>query len=377
MPPRAARRVEPLSMRWDMVFVVWTAYGLLSSAQHHVSYVMTRGISLPWSLSLLINMPVAWGWALATPAIIWLGRRFRFERGRWPLSVLVHVSACLTWVLLLEVFYAWHTANVVPSTGPVRPIFDRALQLAVAWVLAYGFFYWSILSVSYALERQARLRERELASSQLETQLVEADLQALKMQLHPHFLFNALHTIGSLVRTGDRDGAIRVVAGLGDLLRRLLDDTSQQEVPLRQELDFIRSYLDVEQVRFRDRLLVEMDVAPELLDAPVPHLILQPLVENAIRHGIAPHRAAGRVVVSAHAVGDRLELVVRDDGPGVARSAGAGTRPGIGLANTRARLQRLYDGDYELQVGKGEQGGHVARITLPLRLALAAQDARP
>jgi len=368
-------RAAALSLRWDLVFVAWTAYGLLSAAQHHVSYAMSRGVTLPWSLSLLVNMPVAWGWALATPAIVWLGRRFRFERRRWPISVAVHVAACLSWVLLLEVFYAWHTANVLPQAGPARPVLDRALQLAVGWVLAYGFFYWSILSVSYAVERQQRLRERELAASQLETQLVEADLQALKMQLHPHFLFNALHTIGSLVRTGDREGAIRVVAGLGDLLRRLLDDTTQQEVPLRQELDFVRSYLDIEQVRFRDRLCVEMDVHPDTLDVPVPHLILQPLVENAIRHGIAPHRAAGWVVVSAQVSGDRLVLSVLDNGPGVVRSAAVTTRPGIGLANTRARLQRLYEGDFELHVGNAEEGGHVARIVLPMRLATVARGA--
>jgi len=375
--PRTDRIAEPLSLRWDLVFAAWTAYGLLNAAQHHVGYAMLRGIALPWSLSLLLSMPVAWGWALMTPVIVWLGRRFRFERGRWPVSVAVHIAACLSWVLLLEVFYAWQSANVLPLSGPARPLLERAVQLAVAWVLAYGFFYWSILSVSYAVERQRRLRERELAASQLQTQLVEADLQALKMQLHPHFLFNALHTIGSLVRTGDREGAIRVVAGLGDLLRRLLDNTSQQEVPLRQELDFIRSYLDVEQVRFRDRLEVEMDVDERTLDAPVPHLILQPLVENAIRHGIAPHRLAGRVVVSAHGIGNRLELVVRDDGPGAARLSGAPARPGIGLANTRARLQRLYEGDFELQVGNGEQGGHVARISLPLRVPVAARSSLP
>jgi len=373
MNAAAARSPSEPLVRWGYVLSIWGAYGLLATGQHHLSYMMLRGVALPWWTSFRLQMPLALMWAAVTPGIVWLGRRFRFESGRWPISVLVHIAACLTTVLVLDLTYAWNLYQVLPPPPPAPSVFDRAMQFIVVWVLADGLLYWSILSVSYAVERQRRLRERERAASQLATQLVEADLQALKMQLHPHFLFNALHTIGSLVRTGDREGAIRVVAGLGDLLRRLLDGASQQEVPLRQELEFIRCYLDVEQVRFRDRLEVVMDVDPAALEAAVPHLILQPLVENAIRHGIAPHRDAGRLSVSAHCVGARLELAVRDDGPG-ARSPNTGARPGIGLANTRARLERLYAGDFELLVQDAEGGGHIARVVLPLRRATAVPE---
>jgi len=208
-------------------------------------------------------------------------------------------------------------------------------------------------------------------ASQLETQLAQADLQALKSQLHPHFLFNALHTIGSLVRTGDRDNAVKVTAGLGDLLRRMLEGASQQEAPLKQELEFIKSYLAIEQIRFQDRLRVDFSIDPEVLDARVPHLILQPLVENAIRHGIAPHLFAGMVSVSAKRLngGKRLQLAVRDDGPGA--GDGDGARPGIGLANTRARLGRLYGADFTLEVTNLPQGGMEALVELPFALAPA------
>lgn len=373
--PSVALTADPHRIRWGLIFGVWTAYGLLGAAQEHLSYAMSRGTTLPWWTALLMQMPLAYAWALATPVILWLGRRFPFERGRWVSSIAIHLAICCAWVFLTDLGYAFHISNILPQPPNARPVFARAAQFFIIWVLSDGLLYWTILSVSYAAERQRLLRERELTASQLETQLVQADLQALKMQLHPHFLYNALHTIGSLVRTGDRENAVRVVAGLGDLLRWVLDGAAQQEVPLKQELEFIRNYLDIEQLRFRDRLKVAINADPDVLDAKVPHLILQPLVENAIRHGIAPHRSAGSVVVGARRVDDRLQLVVRDDGPGIGGGGGSGegdaARLGIGLSNTRARLTRLYGTDCELEVGNAPDGGLEARIALPFRLAHA------
>jgi len=356
-----------------LILGVWTAYGLLGTMQEHISYAMSRGTPLPWSTSLLLQMPQAYAWALATPAILWLGRRFPFERGRWLTSVPIHLVTCLVLVFVVDLIFAFQVTHFMPQPANAKPVLARAAQFFIVWILSDGLLYWTILSVSYAAEHHRRLRERELTAAQLETQLVQADLQALKMQLHPHFLFNALHTIGSLVRTGDRDNAVRVVASLGDLLRRVLDSAAQQEVPLKQELDFIRSYLDIEQIRFRDRLKIAINADPDILDAKVPHLILQPLVENAIRHGIAPHASAGYLMVGARRVDDQLQLVVRDDGPGLCNGKD-GTDParlGIGLANTRARLTRLYGADGELEVGNAPDGGLEARIALPFRLAHA------
>ena len=356
-----------------LIFGVWTAYGLLGTMQEHISYAMSRGTPLPWSTSLLLQMPQAYAWAIATPAILWLGRRFPFERGRWLTSIPIHLATCLILVFVVDLIFAFQVTHLLPQPPNAKGVVARAAQFFIVWVLSDGLLYWTILSVSYAAEHHRRLRERELTASQLETQLVQADLQALKMQLHPHFLFNALHTIGSLVRTGDRDNAVRVVAGLGDLLRRVLDSAAQQEVPLKQELDFIRTYLDIEQIRFRDRLKIAINADPDILDAKVPHLILQPLVENAIRHGIAPHASAGYLMVGARRVDDQLQLVVRDDGPGLGNNENGAdpARLGIGLSNTRARLTRLYGSEGELEVGNAPDGGLEARIALPFRLAHA------
>jgi sensor histidine kinase YesM len=356
-------------IRWGLILAVWTAYGLFNSAQQHLSYSLSGSTPPPWWVSFLLQMPFAYIWALATPGILWLGRRFPLERGRWATSLAVHIAVSLTIVFLLDVLYAFHANNLLPRAE--RPVFAWALQIFVVWVFGDGLLYWMVLSVGTVVDQQRRFRERQLAASQLETQLAQADLQALKMQLHPHFLFNALHTIGSLVRTDDRETAVRVVAGLGDLLRRLLEDASQQEVPLREELEFIRNYLDIEQVRFRDRLKVTIEAEPEVLDAKVPHLILQPLVENAIRHGIAPYMWAGHLLVTARRFEDRVQILVRDDGPGAGNGEGETTRPGIGLTNTRNRLTRLYGNDYELDVSNAPDGGLEARIAIPFRLAAA------
>jgi hypothetical protein len=357
--------------RWGLILGLWTAYGLLQSAQVHLTSSL-RGSAIPWSTSLLLQMPQAYMWALMTPVIVWLGRRFPLARGQWIGNAVLHLAICLAWVFFIDLTYAFHLSNVLPSPGVARPLLGQAGRLFAVWVLSDGMIYWAVLSVSYAVDHYRRFRERELAASQLETQLAQADLQALKMQLHPHFLFNALHTIGALIRTGERDTAVRVVAGLGDLLRRMLEGATQQEVPLKQELEFIRGYLDIEQIRFRDRLVVSIDVEPGVLDARVPHLILQPLVENALRHGIAPRRSPGHLTLQAGRSGDRLDLLVSDDGPGIGTGMGVNggeTRPGIGLANTRARLSRLYGADYALDVTNLPEGGVEARVTLPFRLA--------
>jgi two-component sensor histidine kinase len=361
---------RPRLPRWALVVVIWTAFGVLLAGQQTIASTL-RGAPVPWWTAFFQWMPVALGWALATPAILWLGRRFPLRRGAWRRSALVHAAACCVLVFVLSLGYTLHVVHLIPPAGSPPPPFDRAVQVFVGWLLWDAILYWAVLSVSYVAEQQRRLRAQELRTSRLETQLVEAELEALKMQLQPHFLFNALHTIGSLVRAGDRDNAVRVVARLGDLLRRVLDGGRQQQVALARELEFVREYLDIERIRFRDRLTAEIAVEDGVADAAVPHLILQPLVENAIRHGIAPRAAGGRVAVCARRVGGRLELVVRDDGPGTGNGATGEGRPGLGLANTRARLTRLYGADATLDVGDAADGGLEVRVTLPFQPAWA------
>ena len=223
--------------------------------------------------------------------------------------------------------------------------------------------YCAIAGIAHALDYYRRYRERELATTRLSAQLAQAQIRALRMQLNPHFLFNAMNSIAMLIRHQKRDEAVRTVAGLSDLLRYVLEDTRELEVPLRQELDFVERYLAIEQLRFRDRLEVRIDADQDTLDAQVPNLILQPLVENAIRHGIAKRTAATLVAVTAHRSDDTLVLDVMDDGPGLSSADRMGN--GVGISNTRARLAQLYGQQQQLELRNAPSQGTIATMTLP------------
>jgi LytS/YehU family sensor histidine kinase len=223
--------------------------------------------------------------------------------------------------------------------------------------------YWAVLAVASVRDYYRKYRTRELQSSQLEAQLSAAQLQALKMQLHPHFLFNTLNGIAALMHQ-DVEAADRMLARLSELLRLALDHADRQEVTLRQEMDFLERYLEIQKMRFRDRLTVKLELDPDTLEAQVPNLILQPLVENAIRHGIEPRSTPGEVVIRANRVGDRLELQVSDDGPGMIENDSS---KGVGLANTRARLQQLYGAAHTLSFSNGAARGLVIVLSLPFR----------
>ncbi len=249
------------------------------------------------------------------------------------------------------------------------PLIQQAMESrevpwgGVAWSF-FGWYLWGLLlSLIWWWRRPHDApREGELAASRLESQLAQANLRMLKMQLHPHFLFNTLNAISSLMHS-DVEAADRMIVRLSDLLRMALEKDDRHQVPLESELDFLHRYLAIEQIRFRDRLKVDIDVEPVCLPAQVPRLILQPLVENAIRHGIAMRSAAGRLAIRARRRGARLELSVADDGPGLPPNRPL--RPGVGLANTQARLAQLYGGDGSLELVDGEGGGFEVVVEIP------------
>jgi sensor histidine kinase YesM len=221
-----------------------------------------------------------------------------------------------------------------------------------------------MLGVAHALNYHRLSRERALRTSQLEARLAQAQLQLLKMQLHPHFLFNTLNSISALIHH-DVELADRMVARLGDLLRLALQHFGAEEVPLRQELEFVLSYLEIEQARLGPRLRFQLDVEEGAAEALVPTFLLQPLVENAIRHGVAARPLGGRVEVRARREASRLSLEVRDTGPGPAPGEPA---EGVGLSNTRARLGRLYGEEYQFELAGGPGGGAVVRVVIPFRV---------
>jgi sensor histidine kinase YesM len=246
-------------------------------------------------------------------------------------------------------------------------IFSAAFKPLLVKIWHFNLLiYGVIVTIVHAFDYYQKFRERELRSLELEKHLAEAKLEALQMQLNPHFLFNTLHGISALMHK-DVDMADRILSRLSDLLRRTLENTGTQEVPLKQELDFLERYLEIERTRFGDRLTVRMHIDPDTLEAQVPNLVLQPLVENAIRHGIEPHAKPGIIELRAQRKNGMLHLQVQDNGAGLA--GGQPLEEGIGLSNTRARLQQLYGSAHQFQLRNLTSGGLVVSITIPCRTA--------
>ena len=263
----------------------------------------------------------------------------------------------------------------------LRP-FPMMQEMTFGQLLAYFFsvnvisemaIYGAILGggLAHLAVREARAKERK--ASRLEVQLGEARLSTLRAQIQPHFFFNSLNTVSMMVRSGDRDGAVQVIADLGDLLRYALASGARQWGTLAEEVDFARHYLEVERARFPDRLAVEIELPPALAQVDVPSLVLQPLVENAVRHGVGRSRGPARVRLAARRDADRLELVVEDDGPGLADGFDLTRDAGLGLENTRDRLSELYGDRAELSLAAREGGGTVATVLLPIRESRSAE----
>jgi LytS/YehU family sensor histidine kinase len=237
---------------------------------------------------------------------------------------------------------------------------------ANAYMILYFWIYWAILGLILSTQYYRQFRDRELKATRLEGKLAQAQLQVLKMQLHPHFLFNTLNAISALLHK-DAESADVMIARLGELLRTTLENVGTQEIPLRQELEFIQPYLEIEKARLGDRLHVEMHIDPEAMDAAVPNLVLQPIVENAIRHGIAPYAEKGRIDIRAHRENGILRMEVEDNGPGLSLEQQVNFRPGVGITNTRARLQQLYGPDHQFEMKNGASRGFTVTLVIPAR----------
>jgi LytS/YehU family sensor histidine kinase len=268
--------------------------------------------------------------------------------GAWGFS-LVHIACTMAVLLLL-----WPTPPSVPWTTRVQRIYLTNID----WTM---MTFAAIVGLSHAIEYYRESRARALKAAHLETRLAEARLKTLEAQLHPHFLFNTLHAISALIHS-QPDAADRMISRLSDLLRITFAGTGAARVPLQEELEFLQKYLEIEQTRFQDRLTVRYDIDPDTLDAEVPRLILQPLVENAIKHGVAPKLEPGTICIAARRDGDRLHLEVRDDGVGLSTAGRARLDSGVGLSNTRARLECLYGSAQTLEFSDAGQG-----LTVELR----------
>jgi two-component system, LytTR family, sensor kinase len=352
-----------------LVFGFWTFFSFFNGNQIYFG-MRNEGMLHSWWRIVGWQFIVWHLWTCFTPLVIRIGRSFPMGRSSWARSLIIHVPIALF-------LSAFHLAFCIFMTILIRPFdvysstasfMDQYLKTMRFWLPLEFIIYGATLGLGHALNYYEKYREREFRAAQLEAQLAQAQLQALKMQLHPHFLFNTLNGIASLVRDNKSTAAVNMIVGLSDLLRHALENSGKQEVPLKEELDFLELYLDIQQMRFSDRLKVQMEIQPETLTARVPNLILQPLVENAIRHGIAQRVSAGLVAVSARRENGLLQLKVYDDGPGLLEGWRMEDSGGIGLANTRERLEQIYGTEHRFDVRNREEGGVEAIVLIPMRM---------
>ncbi len=350
------------------LFGLWTLLGLFFATQSYVGYAYISGRQASWAQAISLALGEWYLWALLSFLIFWLARRFRIERERWLPALLVHVPSAILFALAHLALYAW-VASLISWSPTSRLSPSQLFQSFFLIKFHPGVLtYWAMVGIHHALDYYRQYQERKFKTTQLEAQLAQAQLQALKMQLHPHFLFNTLNAIQALIHE-DPEAADQMIARLSDLLRFSLESETLHEVTLQQELEFLRRFLEIEQIRFQDRLTVQFNIAPSALNEFVPNLILQPLVENAIRHGIALRLAQGEIEISAERENGFLEIRVRDNGPGLQQNQDTemGFAEGVGLANTRAHLQQLYGAAYRMQLENGRDGGLTVRLTIPLR----------
>jgi two-component system, LytTR family, sensor kinase len=360
-----ARSAGSESPRWFRIAAIWLGVGLFDATQN-VFVMRAEGMHHRW-VQLFATLLLSWlPWALATPLVLRLGRRYPAARWRRLSTWGAHLAACAAiglvsaaWTAAMEDFgNPW---ALVPGPDPFAQLW---LHKFYDGLLAYLILYGAILVVGHMLDSQERLAQQRTETARLNEQLSKAQLNALRRQIEPHFLFNTLNAVAGLVREKRNAAAVDMIAGLSDFLRRVVEDSDRQQVPLAEELEFAQKYLDIQKVRFADRLQVSVDVPPELFPAQVPSLILQPMIENAVKHGIAKRIQGGAIRIAAFCSNGMLTLRVYNDGPSLPadwETAGSG----IGISNARTRLQTLYGDRFELNMRNQSPGGVEVSVSVP------------
>ncbi len=353
------------SRRWPWIASIWFGLGLFDATQTVFS-MHAEGMHHAW-VRLFGTLLVAWlPWALATPVVLSLGRLYPPLRLRPFFAWIIHGAACALIGLSFALWNSWLEVLLNPWANSQGPGTFRQLwpykfyNGLLSSVLLYAF----IIAISYVLDSKERLAKQQTEAARLNEQLSREQLNALRRQIEPHFLFNALNAISGLVRENKNDAAVSMIAGLSDFFRRVLKDSNRQHVPLGEEMEFLQDYLDIQKARFADRLQVCVDVPRDLFLAQVPSLILQPMVENAVKHGIAKRVQGGAIRISAVRSQGRLTLSVYNDGPRLPID-GEKIRTGIGISNMRTRLHTLYGDAFDFTLRNQDPGGVEVSVSVP------------
>jgi two-component system, LytTR family, sensor kinase len=370
-----ATGLDRVPLRWAVIIGVWTLLALLGAAQSGLDSIRA-GRAVEWSLLLRDHLLDWYSCAVFTPAYVWLVRRYPVERHQWHRSIPVLLAAtCVFVVLKYLILVVLHNRFNAFAAGPPASLSRVLAGNFITETLILG----AVVGVVHAIEFYRRYRERDVQAAQLRAELAEARLDALAGQLQPHFLFNTLHGVSTLMHR-DIEAADTMLAHLSDLLRRTLRDSGRHEVPLHEELELLESYAAIMRSRFGDRLSIHLAVSSEAAAALVPPFICQPLVENAIQHGVARRPGPGRVEIRATVEGGALKLSVANDAPVLPLTTSGGVHAagvpsgdvrgsGIGLSNTRRRLRELYGDSGRLDLVRDPAGGMIASVTIPLRQA--------
>lgn len=354
---------------WAIGFIVWTIIGLsFASRSYFTAY--REGISVNWKEVVSGFLVDFYIWGAASPLIFRIARRFPIERGRLANRIPFHFVVSLIFIFVVNTITIpayWYLGFPNESRYPTMEALFKDLVFSPFMIHQGLIVYWGTLIAAHAFEYYRQLQAGKTQAAELASQLAQAQLAALKMQIHPHFLFNTLNSIAALLHK-DVEAADRMIARLSDFLRITLKSSETMVVTLAQELEFSKTYLEIEKIRFQERLIIEMQIAPNALDAQVPNLILQPLIENAVRHGVARQTAVGRLRIHAVREADRLLIKIEDNGPGLNGNENRKRKSdsGVGLVNIRTRLGQFYDDDFTFEIFRNPDSvGTIVTLNVP------------
>ncbi|MCU1298888.1 MAG: signal transduction histidine kinase, LytS [Acidobacteriaceae bacterium] len=360
-------RTRAESPRWIWIAAIWSGVGLFDATQN-VVVMRAEGMHHAWT-SLFLTLLLSWlPWALATPLVLRLGRQYPPVQWRSFSAWGTHLAACVGIGLVSAAWIAALEQLLNPWAKP-----PGSESFAYLWLLkfyngllSYLILYGAIILISYMLESQKRLARQQTETARLNEQLSKAQLNSLRRQIEPHFLFNSLNAVAGLVRERRNDAAVSMITDLSEFLRRVVKDSDRQEVPLAEELEFAQRYLDIQKVRFAERLQFSVDVPRDLFAAHVPSLILQPMVENAVKHGVSKRVQGGVIRITAVRSHGMLTLSVWNDGPSLGADWEQG-HSGIGIVNVRTRLQGLYGDGFQFSIQNQKSGGVEVLLSLPFK----------